>query len=71
MPYIEYISTILDLYASICVSRNIDGIKRVKDLGLSHEMLINCLSNKNIHERFKTSLIKLARVLFIDCDPFP
>ena len=35
MPYVDYICAVLDLYAAICTSRNADGAKRVKELGLS------------------------------------
>ena len=71
VPYIEYISTVIELYAHICLSRNNQGIQKVKEIGLSYDHIITCITNKNIHERLKASYIFLARVIFVDSDPFP
>ncbi|CDW72551.1 inositol-triphosphate receptor [Stylonychia lemnae] len=71
MPYINYICAVIDLYANMCIGRNADAIKRVREIGISPDLVINVLQNKNIHEKFKASIIKIAKVAFIDCDPFP
>ena len=71
MPYIDYICAIIDLYSNICLSRNIEGIKKVKDIGLNFDLIVNCIGNSNVHEKFKASFIYAAKVLYIDNDPFP
>ena len=46
MPYIEYMAAVINMYASMCLSRNHYAIAKVKELGLSHEHIITCINNK-------------------------
>lgn len=43
-PYIEYVAAVINLYCHICLSRNINAVKRLKDLGLTFEHIIACIS---------------------------
>lgn len=71
MPYIDYICTVLDLYTRMCAGRNAEAIKKVRDLGLSPDLVINGMTSKLIHEKFKAAFVAISRVLYIDCEPFP
>ena len=71
MPYIDYISSVIDLYSHMCLTRNTKAITKVKNIGLSYDHIITCINNKHIHEKLKSSYIFAAKVLFVDNDPFP
>jgi len=70
-PYIDYIYAVLNLYGHMCLSRNHEAIKMVKSVGLSHEHILCCLNTKHLNDKLKAAYLFLARVIFIDNDPYP
>ena len=71
MPYIDYVASVINLYAHMCLSRNHIAIKRVKDTGINYDHIICSLTNRSLHDKLKAAYLFLARVIFIDNDPFP
>ena len=45
-PYIEYVAAVINLYCHMCLTRNINAVKRLKDLGLTFEHVIACISHQ-------------------------
>lgn len=61
--YIDYIAAVINLYASICLSRNQLAIKIIRSengAGLSSRHLKKVISSKNINEKLKAAYIFAA-----------
>jgi len=43
-PYIDYISTVINLYCHICLSRHQAAVNRLRDISLTFEHIIACIS---------------------------
>ena len=69
--YIEYIAVCIEMYGHFCLSRNLSAMKEVKEKGLGHEHIEQCLIEKALHERLRTAYIFLARCVYVDNDPYP
>jgi hypothetical protein len=44
-PYIEYIAAVINLYCHMCLSRNLNAVRRLKELGLTFEHIVSCISH--------------------------
>ena len=71
--YIDYISSVLDLYYASCVSRNqinIHIISNSKHVGLTIAHIWQVINDTNISMNIRIRYLKLFRVLYIDSEPY-
>lgn len=67
---VDYISAILELLSSMCMSRNESNAQRIiKEMNLTFEHLFSCMRNPNIHCKLRKHYTMLCRVLYVDRDP--
>lgn len=72
MPYIDYVQTVLELYAALCLDRN----SKAKDTlastypgpNLSITLIKTCLEKEKLHKKLKSAFITLARNMCIDME---
>ncbi|CAG9316900.1 unnamed protein product [Blepharisma stoltei] len=67
---VGYISSILELLASMCMSRNESSAQKViKEMNLTFEHIFSCMSNPNVHSKLRKNYTALCRIIYIDRDP--
>ena len=71
-PYIDYICAVVNMYAHVCLSGNVKGIKSLINLGIDENLILCCISSDQrrlvIHEKFKQAFMFLTRVMYIQND---
>jgi hypothetical protein len=72
-PYVDYIATVISLYAHMCLSGNKRAIKCIQETGIDESHILCCISQDNerlvIHEKLKQMYMFLTRVMHIQNDP--
>ncbi|CDW75428.1 cation channel family protein [Stylonychia lemnae] len=69
--YIDYICCVIELFSSVCLSGNFSGIQAVQALGITREMVLYSISqHSKLHPKFKSSFMRLFKVMFIDYDVY-
>lgn len=68
---VDYIAALIELVASICLSRNNNAINLIiNNFEFSFKRILDLITNVRIHSKIRRYLLFLIRVLFVDVDPY-
>ena len=68
-PYVNYITSVIDLYAALCAGRNMQAIIAMRTkIGFTNEFIQVILdpAETGYNKRIKIAIIKLVKTLLID-----
>jgi hypothetical protein len=71
MPYIDYISALVELYACLCLDNNIPkNVEIIMKAGATFQFCLIVLRNEKIHVKIRNSISFLMRVMYLQEQPF-
>lgn len=72
MPYIDYLTAVLEMYAVLCLDRNVKARDvlgaKIPGPGLTQTYINQVLQKEKLHKKLKGAFIFLAQVMCIDME---